>query len=93
MTGDNQMEEEKHIYSRVIGARNNKWANTPLHNESKIKLTSTESEREKQGVAWGGTAGGGKTMSNMKRRKWIRMGYTEEGGDDIKEKMNILFLN
>lgn len=24
MTGDNQMEEEKHIYSRVIGARNNK---------------------------------------------------------------------
>lgn len=53
MTGDNQMEEEKlrekktpHVYARVIGARNNKWANTPLHNESKIKLTSTEAERE-----------------------------------------------
>lgn len=28
-------------------------------------------------------------MSNMKRRKWIRMGYTQEGGDNIKEKMHI----
>lgn len=28
-------------------------------------------------------------MSNMKRSEWIRMGYTEEGGDDIKEKMHM----
>lgn len=95
MSTDNQMEEggwggkKRTVLIRVIGARNNKWANTPSHNEPEIKLrgktgpvTSIVSQREKWRVLleerW--REGSDDERSNMRRRREIRMDHMWRGG-------------
>lgn len=78
---------------RVIGARNNKWANTSLHNEPEIRLrrgktgpvTSTVSEREIKRVTQGEIVGGEEKMrwvteEELERLRSVTCGEVEDKG-------------